>query len=168
MDSEFIKDLKSLQKAFQMHVDEKDDQRSIVVIANDGDRVFSFWYGKGTSLFASLLTVMTKPEHRDLMDKVVRQYEKDILSAGEKGLLIASSMMNLVMILWAIVLVALWFFPDLSAFTTLTNLLLLVYLFFSLFTSHLNPYGKKQGTGRIFQAIQMRRNENITAASSKV
>lgn len=142
MESEFFNDLKDLEVAFKSHVDEKDDERSIIVIGEDGGKVHVYMYGKSYILGDSLLNAMKGCDDRALMNAVVYMYEKEVVSAREAWLLVVSLLLKIFVVLWAIGVIALWWFCDMSGTLTISNLALIVYTFFYICVTSM-PYVRK-------------------------
>ena len=136
MESEFIKDLNDLEVAFKMHVDEKEDERSIIVVGHDDDQTHIYMYGRNDILYNSLLSAMLNCDDRVWMNTIVHEYEKEALTYRDGKFLLAGTLMKVLVMLCGLVTIALWYFIDLSAITTITNLLLIAYtLIYIHFTS---------------------------------
>ncbi|MDD6017173.1 MAG: hypothetical protein PUC18_13030 [Prevotellaceae bacterium] len=150
MESEFLKDLQDLEVAFQMHVEKDETTRSIVIIASDGNVSFTKIIGKKEVVINSMLNSFMGDQVAPLASEVIAGYHEIVSLPRAKKFLFGGVILQIMVVVWSIVLLALWWFVDLSMTSLISNLLLMGYTFFYIrFTS--KPIWKKVRRVRVMK-----------------
>lgn len=130
MESEFIKDLKDLSSAFEMHIKaDEGQQRSIIVIGKDKNKVFTQTCGTNLNLLEGLSSFMLNESDEDWVRYAVDYYQKHhLLTKKDLRFGWVSFVMMFVMLVLLAVVCALWQLGILTISEAVGNIAFLIYV----------------------------------------
>lgn len=129
MESEFLKDLKDLSAAFEMHIKEDEDQRSIIVIGTDKSKVFTQVCGTGMTLMEGLASFLMNESDKDWLRFAVGYYQKEhLLSKKERKFGWFSLVMMFVVLFGLAIVCSLWLLGVLATIEAISNIAFLIYV----------------------------------------